>query len=161
MSVIGAMVVARMIEAVGKVEAMIVVVGIGAIAAATAGIAGIRELEGSDEADGSTGDEIAAVIAHIDGFGGFRRHHGVGLERQQAGVGHVQRARGDNCCRQYASAFPHVLTLPAYDDSRSGIETYTLKHWCATTLRQRGLAPWVMKVFSRCPPSGCGAAPSP
>jgi hypothetical protein len=73
-------------------------------------------------------------------------------------VGHVQRARGDNCCRQYASAFPHVLTLPAYDDSRSGHRNIYIEALVCDNASTAGTRALGLKVFSRCPPSGCGAA---
>jgi hypothetical protein len=71
-----------MIESIWAVVAVVIIMGIGAIAAAIRIIA-IRQNEGSSETEGGTGDEIGtSIVTHVNGADGFRRPHGLRVEGQ-------------------------------------------------------------------------------
>lgn len=74
-------IIAKMIESVWVVVAVIIIMRIAAIAAAAGEIIGVRQREGSNEAEGGAGDEIGtSIVTHIDGVVGFCRSHGLRVE---------------------------------------------------------------------------------
>lgn len=113
-----------MIESVWVVVAVIIIVRIGAIAAAIGGIIGVRQDEGSNDSDGVAGDEIStAIVTHIDDVGGLRRRGRLNVERQQASTCGGQiggGSHGENYGRGCASdALSHCESILLEGDRRT------------------------------------------